>query len=150
MRISTRGRYALISVLYMAQTAMQEPVAIRQIAKAVDISEKYLEQLFFVLRKKGILETVRGPKGGYFIAKKFDELYAGEIVRAVEGELAPVPCLKSGGICDFNLNDCITKNLWKRISNTIDTVLDTVTISSLLQSYEKLADEKDESSEYFI
>lgn len=125
-------------------------MAIRQIAQDTNISEKYLEQLFFALRKKNILETVRGPKGGYFIAKDFNELYAGEIVRAVEGDLALVPCVKTDGICDFNLSDCIAKKLWKKISYTIDGVLNNTTISNLLKSYEKQLNEKNVLSEYYI
>ena len=150
MKISTKGRYALEAILYMAHLVGYEPVAIRQIADDTGISEKYLEQLFFALRKKGIISAVRGPKGGYYIARKFGELTAGEIVRALEGDLAPVPCLKENSECDFQLDYCITKGIWQKVIGIIDSVLDTTTIAFLLTDYERLIQEKKQQADYCI
>jgi Rrf2 family cysteine metabolism transcriptional repressor len=150
MKISTKGRYALEALLHMAYMVKHEPVAIREIAEQTALSEKYLEQLFFALRKKGIIATVRGPKGGYYIEKDFDELTAGDIIRAVEGELAPVPCLKENGVCEFNMENCITRRLWRKVSDTVDTVLDGATLSGLLADYERLILESRKQDVYYI
>lgn len=150
MKISTKGRYALEALLYMAHTVKGEPVAIRIVAESTGISEKYLEQLFFLLRKKGIIDTFRGPKGGYFIAKDLLSVTAGDIVRAVEGELVPVPCVADPGKCTSSMQGfCVTRELWQKISGTVDNVLDSVTLASLEEDYRKMLNERN-PVEYFL
>jgi Rrf2 family protein len=149
MKISTKGRYALNAVLYLAEKG--GPVNIRGAVEGTGVSEKYLEQLFFLLRKEGILDTMRGPRGGYFIAQDIDQLTAGDVVRAVEGELVPVPCVKDLCNCTSNMQEnCLTKDLWKKVSDIMYSVLDTTTIEKLLKELNELKTSKLEKTEYFI
>jgi Rrf2 family protein len=139
MKISTKGRYALEALLYMAHSVKNEPVAIRVVAENTGISEKYLEQLFFLLRKTRIIDTLRGPKGGYFIARDLEEVTAGEIVRAVEGDLVPVPCVADPEQCASSMQGfCVTRTLWQKVSDAVIAVLDSATLASLVEEYRKL------------
>ena len=150
MKISTKGRYALEALLYMAHTVINEPVSIRVVADGTGISEKYLEQLFFLLRKKGVIDTLRGPKGGYFIARDLCEITAGDIVRAVEGEIVPVPCLADPEQCASSMQGlCVTRTLWQNVSDAVDTVLDAVTLQALAEDFRKMVKENT-SIEYFL
>jgi Rrf2 family protein len=94
---------------------------------------------------------MRGPRGGYFIAQDIDQLTAGDVVRAVEGELVPVPCVKDLCNCTSNMQEnCLTKDLWKKVSDIMYSVLDTTTIEKLLKELIELKTSKLEKTEYFI
>ena len=94
MKISTRGRYALRMMVEIAMHDREEWVSIKDISERQGISVKYLEQIVTNLTKSGLLLSSRGPRGGYMLAKNPDEYTAGEILRVIEGELAPVAYLK--------------------------------------------------------
>ncbi len=149
MKISTKGRYALKAVLYLAE--QNRPVNIRTAAEGAGVTEKYLEQLFFLLRKEGVLDTVRGPKGGYFIVGDIRELTAGDIVRAAEGDLTPVPCVKDPNNCVSQQQDsCLTRALWIKIYDAVFSVLDTTTLAQLLESLSQLKNDSLKKLEYYI
>lgn len=149
MKISTKGRYALKAILYLAE--QNRPVNIRTAAEGTGVTEKYLEQLFFLLRKEGVLDTVRGPKGGYFIVKNIEELTAGDIVRAAEGKLTPVPCVKEPDLCVSHQQDsCLTRTLWIKIYEAVFSVLDSTTIAQLLNRLSILKISSKEKLEYYI
>jgi Rrf2 family protein len=100
MKISTKGRYALRMMLDIAQNNTGEPVSIRDISERQNISVKYLEQIVSALVRAGYLRSIRGPQGGYLLAKKPSEYTAGDILRVTEGNLHPVDCLVN------DVNDC--------------------------------------------
>ncbi len=138
MKISTKGRYALEALTYMASLEKDTPVNIREIADQTGIPLKYLEQIFFRLRKSGILVAKRGPSGGFLLNPALPQITVGDVVRAVETDIKPVVCLKSREHCESGIYDtCVTRLLWKRISDAVESVLDGVTLQSLGDAYKE-------------
>lgn len=134
MKISTKGRYGLRAVIDIALHGESDPVSLSDIAIRQDISMGYLEQLISRLRKAGIVTSVRGAKGGYSLAASKDKISVGEILRALEGDLSPVNCLElseNGTPCK-EAGQCISKLVWKRISDSINDAVDNLMLSDLL------------------
>lgn len=94
MKISTKGRYALRLMIDLAQHDAGEYISLKEISGRQEISVKYLEQIVILLAKAGFLRSVRGPQGGYKLAKPPQEYKVGDILRLTEGSLAPVACLE--------------------------------------------------------
>ena len=92
MKLSTKGRYGLRALIDLAQYSEETPVSITSISKRQDISERYLEQLMSMLKKAGIVKSIRGANGGYILARDAKEISVGEVLRALEGSLEPVEC----------------------------------------------------------
>jgi len=132
MKISTRGRYALRMMLDMALSDSDKPVRVKEIAVRQEISEKYMEQIMSILNKAGFVRSIRGPQGGYFLAKKPEEYTVGMILRLTEGSLAPVDCLEYEAYHCPRQEDCITFLLWKKLDDAIKGVVDTVTLGDLV------------------
>lgn len=132
MKISTKGRYALEAIIYMGTLPADQPLNIKTLAERTGIPQRYLEQIFFALRRAAILETRRGPAGGYLLAVDCHTLTAGDVVRAAEGDLLPVACLGEPGVCDDRQYDlCSTRPLWQQMSDAVEQVLDRVTVAQL-------------------
>ena len=92
MKISTKGRYGLRALIDIAQYSEIEPVPISSISARQDISERYLEQLMALLKRAGLIKSIRGAGGGYVLAKDVSEISVGDVLRALEGNLEPVEC----------------------------------------------------------
>lgn len=143
MKLSTKGRYGLRAVVDLAVHCEEEVVALSQIADRQGISMNYLEQLIAKLKKAGIVEAVRGAQGGYRLAVPAREISVGTILRALEGDLNPVDCAelsKGEGICS-NYDSCVTKYVWKRISDSINDVVDTIMLSELVEESKRVQTE---------
>ena len=136
MIISTKGRYALKAVFELAISDMNTPVSLNTISEKSNLSELYLEQIFSVLKKKGIIKSIRGVQGGYFLSKKPEEISVGEIIKALEGELTPSKCLIDEGYCDM-LDRCPTYMIWDKIKKSIDDVIDNTTVQDMVDEYNK-------------
>lgn len=132
MKISTRGRYALRMMLDIAMHNQNGPVRIRDIASRQKISVKYLEQIVSVLTKAGMLNSLRGPQGGYNLAMKPNEYTVGDILRLTEGDLAPVSCLDGKFDCPRK-NECVTLRIWEELDDAIKGVIDKYTLENLLE-----------------
>ena len=132
MRLSTVGRYALRAMVDLACHRPGGPVARHEIAARQEVSEQYLAQPFLKLKYAGLVESVRGPGGGYLLARDADRITAGEVLRAVEETLAPVYCVadEEDAIC-HRADGCPTHWLWKRLGETIRQTLDSVTLTEL-------------------
>lgn len=133
MRISTKGRYALRMLVYLAAHQDEGFISLKEIADDQDISKKYLEQIVPMLNKSGILRTNRGNRGGYMLARKPEECTIGAILRATEGSLAPVSCLEYEVNDCPRANDCATLFIWKGLYKVINEYLDGVTLHDLLE-----------------
>ncbi len=144
MQISTKGRYALRAMIDLGLHMDQAPVLRKDIAKRQEISLHYIAQLFVELRKAGLIESVKGPGGGYVLAQDADKIRVGDIIRAVEGPIALVQCigLNQAGAC-HRVDDCAAHLLWKRLSKTIEEVLDSVTLKTLCDQAGGFAGAKD-------
>ena len=136
MIVSTKGRYALKAVFELAMTDIDTPMSLNTISEKTDLSELYLEQIFSVLKKKGIVKSIRGVQGGYLLTRKPYEISAGEIIKALEGELSPSKCLIDEGYCDM-LDRCPTYMIWDRIKKSIDDVIDNTTLQDMIDEYNK-------------
>jgi Rrf2 family protein len=136
MRISTRGRYSLEALLYMALLPRGEYASTRIIAENTGISEGYLEQLFIPLRKAGIVLGFRGPQGGYVPGRELDKITAGDILRAVEGALEPVECI-SVNVCPIR-NTCGSRQTWVELYSEISKCADSLSLEDLTRAYKTL------------
>lgn len=141
MKISTRGRYAIRLMLDLAMNCSGEPIRLKDVAKRQEISEKYLEQIISILNKAGFVRSVRGPQGGYTLVKAPEEYTVGMILRLTEGSLAPVECAESTNSYCNREDNCATRILWKKLSDAINGVVDTVTLEDLMDWQAAKADD---------
>ena len=142
MKISTKGRYGLKAVLDIAMH--DEASSVGSIAARQCISENYLERLIAMLKKAGIVNSLRGAQGGYVLARPAEDISVGEVLRALEGDLNPVDCAEIDGSGDFceGADTCITKFVWKRISDSINQAVNNLMISELARDGRHLIEEK--------
>jgi Rrf2 family iron-sulfur cluster assembly transcriptional regulator len=139
IRITTRGRYALRAMVDLALHCGDGPVARIDIAERQDISADYVAQLFHELQDAGLAEGVRGPGGGYRLARDAGEIRAAEIVEAVEGPVALVHCVAPDGESSCHRVDgCATHLFWKRLSMLMKEFLDATTLQDLADKAEHL------------
>lgn len=131
MKISTKGRYALRLMMDLALHAQEEPVRIKEIGKRQEISVKYLEQIVSVLQKAGYVKSIRGPHGGYFLAKPSKEYTVGMILRLTEGDLSPVACLKQEEACTRQ-EYCVIQRIYRELDEAIKGVVDQYTLEDLV------------------
>ncbi|HWR72753.1 MAG TPA: Rrf2 family transcriptional regulator [Nitrospirota bacterium] len=141
MKLSTKGKYGVRAVFEIARNEGEGPLTIKTIAERQGISLSYLEQILYRLAKAGLIESVRGPGGGYLIGKKPAELTIGDVVRALEGPIALSHCLEPGmsGDC-YQADDCVARMVWSRVGAKIEEALDSITFNDLLREYPKEKD----------
>ncbi|MBQ1687676.1 MAG: Rrf2 family transcriptional regulator [Lachnospiraceae bacterium] len=133
MKISTKGRYALRLMIDLALNDQDRLVRIKEVAERQKVSDKYLEQIVSILNKAGYVRSIRGPQGGYRLAKKPEAYLVGDILRLTEGSLAPVACLDTDINDCERQNECATLELWKRMDEAIKSVVDHITLADLVQ-----------------
>lgn len=132
MKISTKGRYGLRAVLYLALHADQGHVALHQIADAQQLSVGYIEQIFSTLRRSGIVKSVKGAQGGYVLAESPQQIRVSQILRALEGEL----CFdQEEGTQSNALEATISRRLWKPLDAQIAALLNQLTLEDLVEDY---------------
>ena len=134
MKISTKGRYGLRALIDLAQYSEIEPVSINSISARQGISERYLEQLMTMLKKAGLVQSIRGAGGGYVLAKDMSEISVGDVLRALEGNLEPVECaaFKQEDTCEAS-DGCVTKYVWQRINESINRTVDEINLKQLVE-----------------
>ncbi|WP_249029642.1 RrF2 family transcriptional regulator [Tannockella kyphosi] len=136
MKVSTRGRYALRFMIYLARHNEEKRVSLKDVAKEEDISVKYLEHIVTQLSRANMVASSRGAKGGYCLVKPAEEYLVGEVLEVVEGSLSPVACID---LHDCNREvECRTCDLWKGLKDVIYDYLNSYTLQDL-------ADKKQES-----
>ena len=134
MRFSTVGRYALRAMIDLALHSAQGPVQCKDIAERQEVSDQYLSQLFLKLRRAELVRSVRGPGGGYVLARDAAGIRASDVLRAVEETLDPVFCVdRDASMTCPRVDGCPTHWLWAQLGEAIHQVLDSVTISDLCQ-----------------
>lgn len=132
LKLSTRSRYALEGMLYLAVYGEGRPVPVKEISRETGISTAYLEQIFFLLKKAGLTATVRGSHGGFVPARPLQEITAGMIVRTIDGEISPVNCVSNPEECaPDRMADCPTRPLWVKAAEAISGTLDALTLKDL-------------------
>lgn len=131
MLVSTKGRYALRVMIELSERKDEGYVPLSVIAESQNISEKYLESIIVILSKAKYVDGLRGKGGGYRLSRSADEYTVGSILRAVEGPLVPVSCLKENVNHCERVNECKTLPLWTELDNMINGYLDSVKLSQL-------------------
>ncbi len=132
MKISTKGRYALRVMIDLAINSNGEYVPVKNIADRQEISKKYLEQIMTMLTKAELIETTRGNIGGYKLTRCPKEYKIGDILRATEGDLAPLDCLTNDNTCTRKEN-CKTYSFWLGLDNVINEYIDSKTLEDLIK-----------------
>ena len=139
MKISTKGRYGLRALIDIAQYREIEPVPISSISARQDISERYLEQLMALLKRAGLIKSIRGAGGGYVLAKDVSEISVGDVLRALEGNLEPVECaaFHEEESCEA-AGGCVTKYVWKKINESINRTVDEIDLKQLVEESKQI------------
>ena len=135
MKISTRGRYALRLMLDLALNSPDQYVTIKSISERQDISNKYLEQIITALSRAGYVKSIRGAQGGYKLARPAEEYTVGMVLRLIEGSLAPVACMDDTPNKCPRSNDCVTLDIWKKLNDPINDVVDNITLADLVNQH---------------
>ena len=131
MKLTTKGRYAVTAILDLALHDAKGPINLADIALRQGISLAYLEQLFSKLKKNGLIESSRGPGGGYRLKRSAEEISVADVINAVD---EPVDATRCGGQqnCQGELR-CLTHDLWEDLNNQISQFLNNVTLGELIQ-----------------
>ena len=130
MKVSTKGRYGLRVMIELAAKYGQGPVLVETIAHNQEISAKYIHVLMAGLRSGGFIRSVRGPSGGYELSRPPAEITALEVVRALEGDLAPVDCVTEADTCSRS-GTCVTREMWCEVAEAVAEVLGGYTLADL-------------------
>lgn len=147
MKISTKGRYALRLMLDLAVHSTGAAIPLKEVAARQDISVKYLEQIVTQLSRGGLVRSTRGAVGGYSLTRPPEEYTVGEILRQLEGSLAPVHCAEPGHACCERADQCVTVEVWQKIQEAVNQVVDHITLADLVARYhEKTGDQPPASS----
>ncbi len=139
MKLSTKGQYGLKAMIALGVYAKDDYITLKEIATSVDVSDNYLEQLIALLRKAGYVKSRRGAQGGYKLAKAPKDISVGQILRALEGSLAPTSCSCEDNIAQCTNHDrCITQEVWIKIRDGINDVVDSIMLEALVNDYEQV------------
>lgn len=132
MKLSTKGRYAVMAMVDLAKHSKGSPVALADIAERQEISLSYLEQLFAKLRRGGLIRSVRGPGGGYLLARPMETTRVSDIIMAVDEPIRATRC-KPGSPrgCQSDKSRCLTHDLWEELGNQIHLFLSSVTLDDV-------------------
>jgi len=141
MKLSTKSTYGLRAMLNIALESNGGAVSIMDIAKREGISVAYLEQLLNHLRHDGLIESIRGPKGGYVLSREAGKITVADIVRALEGNIYPAHCFTSkkeaGNVCKRS-KGCVPKIVWQKLAKAINDCLESVTLEELKAEARKI------------
>jgi len=130
MRLSTKAQYAVRAMVSLCLHAGEAPMSLKDISMREDISLTYLEQLFVKLRRGGIVDSVRGPGGGYVLARSAAGIRVDEIIDSVEETLVPVSCMDESGRCVCS-DQCVTHSVWQGLAERIRHFLASITLEDL-------------------
>ena len=140
MRLSTKGRYGVRAMFDLAMHSGEGAIALKSVAQRENISEKYLEHLFASLKKAGLIRSVRGAQGGYRLAREPEDITIGDIVRVLEGPIAPTECViedEGTGKCERS-SDCVMRVVWGNVRDKINDILDDINLATLVEEQRKM------------
>lgn len=133
MKLSTKGRYAVMAMVDLAANSGGKPVSLAEIAERQEISLSYLEQLFGKLRRGELVKSVRGPGGGYLLSRSPGETRVSDIVVAVDEPLRATRCEVGSSVgCLSNSGRCLTHDLWEELGNQIHMFLSSVSLEDVI------------------
>lgn len=134
MKLTTKGRYAVMAMADLARHGTGKPVALADIAERQEISLSYLEQLFAKLRRGDLVKSVRGPGGGYLLARIADEIRISDVILAVDEPIKATRCELGSpkGCLGQSSSRCITHDLWEELSHQIQVFLSSVSLGDVI------------------
>jgi len=133
MKLTTKGRYAVMAMADLARNGGEKPLSLAEIAERQEISLSYLEQLFAKLRKGGLVRSVRGPGGGYLLSRPAAAVRVSDIIFAVDEPIRATRCTPGSPIsCHGTKGRCLTHDLWEELSNHIHLFLSAVTLDDVI------------------
>ncbi len=132
MKLSTKGRYGARLMLDLAIHYDDGFVLLKDIAKRQDISEGYMEHLLPHLKAAGLINSLRGARGGYKLAKAPSEISLKEVVQSLEGPLTPAECVVAPSVCK-RVSFCVTRDIWKEVGEKISQTLESVTLKDMVE-----------------
>ncbi len=131
MWVSTKAQYGMRALVEIA-IGGERPTSLKQVAERQGLSQQYLEQIFAVLRRAGVVESVRGAHGGYRVVRPFDQIRALEVIELLEGSVAPVACIDDADGCE-RTGQCSTEGLWRDVDAAVRRVLGATTLADLVR-----------------
>lgn len=134
MKISTRARYGTRLMLELGLHYGKGAVFLKEIAKAEEISEKYLSQIIIPLKSAGLVDSFRGAKGGYVLQRPPSQITLKDIVEVLEGSLELLGCTKNPSICN-RVSRCVTRDIWNLLGRTISQTLESKTLEDLVKMH---------------
>jgi len=137
MKVSTKGRYALRALTHLAKSYREDtnrPVSIKEISKKEKISNRYLENIFVKLRKKGIVESLKGEKGGFKLAKSPKKLTVYRILEAVENDMPPAKCVIDVKVCARS-SECALRGMWVKLHKNVKDFLSQTTLNEVMEMH---------------
>jgi len=141
LKLSTKGQYGVRAMFEVAKNYGKGTTTIRDISERQDVSVSYLEQLLNKLRHSGLVESVKGPGGGYVLTREPREIAIGEVLRVLEGPVAITNCLDPGAKGCDRVDSCVTRMLWKSLGERIEGFLDQISLQELIEEEKKLLSE---------
>jgi len=132
VKLSTKGRYAVMAMVDLCKASTGKPVALADVAERQEISLSYLEQLFGKLRRADLVKSVRGPGGGYLLARDANEICISEVILAVDEPISTTRCSQTEG-CRSDNARCLTHELWEALRDQINMYLGSVTLAHVAE-----------------
>jgi len=134
MRLSTKSRYGVRALFDIAYHAEEAPAQIKTISRRQGITPRYLEQIFQKLKRAGIVKSIRGPRGGYYLARKPEEIAVGDVIRAMEESIEPVFCArppKGRSRKCRRESKCVAQVIWREAGQRLGDYLDSVSLAQM-------------------
>jgi Rrf2 family protein len=136
MKLSTKARYGLRFMIELAANYSKGPVYLKDIAKDQDISDKYLSRIAIDLKGIGLVDAFRGANGGYVLTKAPAQISVYQIVNSLEGDLAPVDCVRNDGACKRSCF-CASREAWRKLDEAISSTLSSMSLADMLAAREQ-------------
>lgn len=151
MKISTKVRYGLRALVDLAVHSTGEQVPLVYIARRQDLSVNYLEQVFSLLKKAGIVKSIKGAQGGYVLGREASSIRVSDVIRAIEGDIMIVeeePKLNETSLLYQNLQECLQRQVWDKMTESVTKVVENITLEDLTKDYQTLM--HDDLNMYYI
>ena len=138
MKLSNKGRYAVMAMADLAKSKAKQPVSITEISLRQGISISFLEQIFYRLKKNNLVQSSRGPMGGYILTKSPEQIKLSNIIKAVDEKVKTVGCRKeSKKACNGKSIKCITHDLWDELEDHINNFFEKNTLNDIVYRFNK-------------
>jgi Rrf2 family protein len=137
MRLTYKGDYSIKIILELAMYYGKGVMTIQELAKKGDVPIKFLEQVLLDLKRGGFVESKRGKKGGYELAKRPDQIKLGDIVRYIDGPTEPIACVSDRYKGCKEADRCVLRNIWQRVDGAISGIIDNITFEDLAQQSQR-------------